>query len=66
VNAALVTAEAAPLTRRQRALLVAEQAMVHLHGEPMFWRPQDLADRRALIARIDAELAVMDLAGGAR
>ncbi|WP_404871080.1 hypothetical protein ACI1MP_38045 (plasmid) [Kitasatospora griseola] len=48
------------MTRRQRALLIAEEAMVRLHGEPRFWKDGDLRDRRALIRRVDAELAVIE------
>ncbi|MFJ9846297.1 hypothetical protein ACIRYZ_38835 [Kitasatospora sp. NPDC101155] len=48
------------MTRRQRALLIAEEAMVRLHGEPMFWCDGDLADRRDLIRRVDDELALIE------
>jgi len=48
------------VTRRQRALRVAENAMVRLHGEPKFWKDGDLRDRRALIRRVDAELALIE------
>lgn len=48
------------MTPRQRALRVAEDAMVRLHGEPKFWKDQDLRDRRLLIRRVDAELALIE------
>ncbi|MEV7217884.1 hypothetical protein AB0O31_32915 [Kitasatospora cineracea] len=50
------------MTRRQRALRIAEEAMVRLHGEPKFWKDGDLADRRALLRRVDAELAEIETA----
>ncbi len=34
--------------------------MVRLHGEPKFWKDGDLADRRDLIRRVDAELVLIE------
>lgn len=50
------------MTRRERALRIAEEALIRVHGEPMFWKNEDLADRQALIRRCEADLARIDWA----
>jgi hypothetical protein len=45
------------MTRRERALHIAEEALIRVHGEPRFWKDADLADRQALLRRCEADLA---------
>lgn len=45
------------MTRRERALHIAEEALIKVHGEPRFWKDPELADRQALLRRCEADLA---------
>ncbi|MEV7602922.1 hypothetical protein AB0O91_36710 [Kitasatospora sp. NPDC089797] len=49
------------MTPRQRALRIAEAAMVRLHGDPKTWPQRDLEDRRDLMVRVDNELRLIEL-----
>ncbi|MEZ0095008.1 hypothetical protein [Streptacidiphilus sp. EB129] len=45
------------MTRRERALHIAEEALIKVHGDVRFWKDQDLADRQLLLRRCEADLA---------
>lgn len=47
------------MTRRERALNIADEALIRVHGEPRFWKDPDLADRQLLLRRCEADLARM-------
>jgi hypothetical protein len=47
------------MTRRERALHIAEEALIKVHGDVRLWKDADLADRQALLRRCEADLARM-------
>jgi len=45
------------MTRRERALHIAEEALIKVHGDVRLWKDADLADRQLLLRRCEADLA---------